>query len=102
MARNRKAEIITFKADESLLEAMRGVANRSEFIRQAILSALQSVCPLCGGSGVLTPNQRNHWEQFTKDHSMVECEDCHEVRLVCQREDDDPPDDRQPRTASGG
>ena len=34
----RKQEIITFKADEPLLEAMRGISNRSEFIRAAIYS----------------------------------------------------------------
>ncbi len=84
MARKkRKAEIITFKADESLLEAMKGVANRSEFIREAILAALQSACPLCGGTGVLTPNQRRHWEAFSADHALEQCRRCREFRLVC-------------------
>ena len=46
----KKQEIITFKADEPLLEAMDGITNRSEFIRAAILSALDSVCPLCKGT----------------------------------------------------
>ena len=78
-----KDEIITFKADRSLLEAMRGIPNRSAFIRQAILAALDSTCPLCRGTGVLTPDQRRHWEEFAQDHAVTECEDCHELHVVC-------------------
>lgn len=78
-----KPEIITFKADESLLDAMRGIPNRSQFIRQAILSALDSVCPVCQGTGILTPEQRKHWQSFAKDHAVAECDECHEMYLVC-------------------
>ena len=80
----RKHEIITFKADEPLREAMRGIPNRSEFIRAAILSALDSLCPLCKGSGILTPDQRTHWVKFAEHHALAECDDCHAVHLVCQ------------------
>ena len=83
--RKPKDEIITFKVDESLLEAMAGVPNRSHFIRHAILAALDSVCPMCKGTGSLTPNQRKHWESFASDHTLEECTECHEVRLVCHR-----------------
>ena len=83
-AQQRKHEIITFKVDEPLREAMRGIPNRSEFIRAAILSALDSVCPLCKGSGILTPDQRKHWVEFTAHHVLAECEDCHAVHLVCE------------------
>jgi hypothetical protein len=79
----RKQEIITFKADEPLREAMIGIPNRSEFIRAAILSALNSVCPLCKGGGILTPDQRKHWVAFAERHALAECEDCHAVHLVC-------------------
>jgi hypothetical protein len=79
----RKQEIITFKADESLTEAMEGIPNRSEFIRSAILAALENSCPLCGGTGLLTPDQRRHWETFVTNHSMTECENCHARHLVC-------------------
>lgn len=75
--------IITFKADASLVEAMRGIANRSEFIRTAILAALDNRCPLCAGSGVLTTNQMQHWQEFARNHSLEECADCHELRVVC-------------------
>ena len=83
MTGRKKQDIITFKADEALRRAMEGVENRSEFIRAAILAALDSVCPLCKGSGILTPDQRRHWETFAKNHSFEECEDCHAVHLVC-------------------
>ena len=79
----KKAEVVTFKADEALLDAMKGVANRSEFIRSAVLHALESVCPLCKGSGILTPNQKRHWDAFAHDHQLKECTNCHEFSLVC-------------------
>jgi len=81
--RNKKRDIVTFKVDASLLEAMKGISNRSAFIRAAVLSALDSTCPLCKGSGILTPNQRRHWEGFAVDHALEECGDCHEIHLVC-------------------
>jgi len=78
-----KHEIITFKADASLLEAMKGVPNRSEFIRNAILAALDSACPLCSGTGVLTPQQKKHLLDFLVDHPLQECEKCHDLRFIC-------------------
>ncbi|MFO0840337.1 MAG: CopG family transcriptional regulator [Phycisphaerae bacterium] len=79
----RSSEIVTFKADRSLLDALAGVPNRSEFIRNAVLAALQSVCPLCNGTGIMTPDQRRHWDAFARDHAVRECRDCHERYLVC-------------------
>jgi len=83
--RNKKREIVTFKADESLLAAMRGIPNRSDFIRSAILAALDSVCPLCRGTGILTPEQKRHWKRFSRDHLLEECGQCHAIHLVCTR-----------------
>jgi hypothetical protein len=80
----KKQEIVTFKVDEPLLAAMNGIPNRSEFIRAAILSALDSVCPLCKGSGILTPDERRHWVEFTAHHALAECQDCHAMHLVCE------------------
>ena len=87
MAVSRQKDcIITFKADLSLLDALKSIANRSEFIRAAILAALKSYCPLCGGTGVLTPNQKRHWDAFARLHPLRECEECHEIHLVCEEE----------------
>jgi hypothetical protein len=83
MTTARKQEIITFKVDEELWKALRGVPNRSEFIRTAILVALESRCPLCRGTGVLTPEQQTHWLEFAKTHALEECDDCHAMHLVC-------------------
>jgi len=78
-----KPEVITFKVDADLLEAMRGIPNRSQFIRSALLAALGGGCPLCGGTGVLTPKQKEHWDAFARDHKLAECEECHEIHVVC-------------------
>jgi hypothetical protein len=78
-----KESIITFKADKSLVDALRGLPNRSAFIRSAVLAALESTCPLCQGTGILTPDQQTHWQDFSESHVVQECTECHEWHLVC-------------------
>ncbi|RMF73731.1 MAG: CopG family transcriptional regulator [Planctomycetota bacterium] len=85
--RKSKYEIVTFKADRSLLDALSGIQNRSEFIRTAVLAALDHLCPLCQGTGVMTPNQRRHWTAFARQHALRECDECHERHLVCEASD---------------
>ncbi len=82
----KKEEVISFKVDEAMMEILRNIPNRSEFIRKAIVDALGVVCPLCCGSGVLTPSQYDHWKDFSVHHSLNHCEDCREMYLVCSKE----------------
>lgn len=77
-------EVITFKADEQLLKLLKGISNRSEFIRSAILAALDSSCPLCKGTGVLSSHKKEHWDDFSKKHGIEECGHCDDVKLVCK------------------
>ena len=49
-------------------------------------AALDGVCPLCRGTGVLSPNQRRHWREFADSHKVETCDDCNEQRLVCSAE----------------
>lgn len=77
-------KVITFKVPTDLEEAMKGISNRSEFIRNAILAALGNVCPLCKGSGILLPNQQKHWEVFKQDHPVEECRECKALHVVCK------------------
>lgn len=88
----KKNDVITFKVDESLLEAMKGIENRSDFIRSAILSALDNTCPLCRGTGKLTPDQLAHWKRFTVHHPLRECKNCNAVIIACDHEAPDPDD----------
>ena len=83
--KKEKLDIITFKVPESLREAMKGIPNRSEFIRAAVVTALDSTCPLCKGTGVIMPNQRPHWDLFIRDHHFEECEKCNAIHVVCDR-----------------
>ena len=80
----RKQETITFKVDAGLARAMRGIPNRSEFIRAAILASLEGICPLCLGTGWLTPDQHRHWTSFSGNHAVTECSHCHALHLVCK------------------
>ncbi len=90
MAHHRKEEIITFKVDESLAEELKMIPNRSAFIRNALLQALENECPLCHGTGTLTPNQKKHWKEFAETHHIVECSDCRETYIRCERSEAEP------------
>jgi hypothetical protein len=83
----KKTEIVTFKVDGALLEALKGVPNRSDFIRSALMTALESTCPVCKGTGTLTQCQKDHWRQFVQHHSVEECTECETVHLVCELEE---------------
>ncbi len=65
---------------------MTGIENRSAFIRHTILAALGNTCPLCGGNGILSVSQREHWNTFTEHYRIEECSTCHETHLVCEHE----------------
>ncbi len=79
----KKQSIITFKVDEDLRKAIEAIPNRSEFIRSAVAAALGCTCPLCNGSGMLSRNQKRHWDDFLAHHSLETCNDCKEKMLVC-------------------
>lgn len=83
MSDRRKQEVITFKVDEALSAELEGIPNRSEFIRMAIINALKGTCPLCRGTGFLTPEQQKHWQIFARNHTVAKCEECHSFHLVC-------------------
>lgn len=83
--KEKDVEVITFKIDRSLKSAMRGIDNRSEFIRSAILAALDNVCPFCRGTGVLTPHRKKHWNELAGHHKTKECGECHEKVFVCRQ-----------------
>ncbi len=83
MAAAKNIEVLTFKVDKAISKLLKGIPNRSEFIRVAILQALEEVCPFCRGTGVLTPHRKKHWNQLTKHHGKKECKECHEDVLVC-------------------
>ena len=83
--KRQKSEIITFKVDEALLTAMQAIPNRSDFIRRAVVTALEVTCPLCQGTGMMSTEQKQHWDAFAADHQVVECSDCHEMHLVCKK-----------------
>lgn len=80
-------EVVTFKAPTDLVDALKGVENRSEFIRAAVLSAIGNTCPLCRGAGILTPKQLEHWNEMAPSHSIRECQQCHQTYLHCEHED---------------
>jgi len=83
---SHKQDTITFKVDEDLAEIIRRLPNRSDFIRKAILHALDNACPLCQGTGILTPGQKKHWDEFLRDHTVNHCEECDSLYIACGNE----------------
>jgi hypothetical protein len=82
MPAKKKQDIITFKVDESLAEALSDMPNRSEFIRMAVQAALDGICPVCRGKGVLSPDQSASWESFMKENKLEHCVECAALRLI--------------------
>lgn len=78
-------EIITFKIDQDLSSKLAGIENRSKFIREAVLEALENACPFCRGTGVLTPHKKKHWETFAQKHTERKCGKCKETHYVCKK-----------------
>ena len=85
MPKPKTVEVLTFKVEKDLAKLLKGMPNRSEFIRAAILEALDNICPLCRGSGVLTPHRKKHWNELTRNHLLKECKECQSDILVCSR-----------------
>ncbi len=79
----KKEHIFTFKTDEHLADLLEKIPNKSQFIRKALQAALEQDCPLCQGSGILTGEQREHWQHFLTLHSLEKCEQCNATHLVC-------------------
>jgi hypothetical protein len=84
MSNEKKSAVITFKAEGKMLEALNNIPNRSEFIRAALLNALSETCPLCGGAGFLNVKQRQHWEDFTRQHTVRHCRKCDALTFECR------------------
>jgi len=76
--------IITFKADQALVEAMEGVTNRSEFIRAAILAALDGRLPAVPRHRRAEPAPAPALVRVQHTHAVETCGDCHETRIVCK------------------
>ena len=83
MKNKSQERIFTFKTDDQLARQLDQIANKSEFIRKALLAALDHDCPLCHGSGLLTPEQRRHWDHFLTMHTLEKCDECNAVHYVC-------------------
>lgn len=85
MKKQPKQDVVTFKADKILLESLDAIPNRSEFIRNAILAALDNSCPFCQGTGILSPHQKKNWLEIMKTHSIEKCDDCDSIIISCSK-----------------
>ena len=82
----KKQSVITFKAEGEMLAALNRIPNKSEFIRAAVLNALDETCPFCGGTGFLNEKQRKHWKEFAKFHKLKRCRKCDALEIECKEQ----------------
>lgn len=78
--------IVSFKMDKKLYEKLKDLPDRSQFIRNAIEFALEDKCPLCNGSGIMHNEQKKHWQNFIRNHSIEKCPDCGNLYIRCNLE----------------
>jgi len=78
-----KEQVVTFKVDNRMYEQLQNTPNKSEFIRNALFKALNNICPVCSGQGVLNSCQQEHWAEFTSHHHLERCSSCKSVHLAC-------------------
>jgi len=78
-----KDVVLSVKIDQTLYEKLKDLPDRSKFVRSAIESALEDICPLCNGTGIMNDAQKKHWEDFTKTHSVERCPECGSIYIKC-------------------
>ena len=81
-----KQRVITFKVDTEVEELLNKIPNKSDFIRNSILKAMNCICPLCSGTGILNAHQKEHWDSFHKKHQIIRCDKCDELYIKCNQE----------------
>lgn len=86
-AHHSKQELVSFKVDAELADMLRRMPNKSQFIRKAVLQALDHECPVCQGTGILSPEAMEHWKEFTQHHHVVDCDSCGATYLTCDFEE---------------
>ena len=77
-----KDVVISFKADEDLANMLSTVQNKSLFIRNAVLKAMNNFCPLCAGKGFLLHD--DHVDDFLARHTIESCKDCSGIIIGCK------------------
>ncbi len=74
--KSRNTVTVTFKVDEELANLLKSLPNRSEFIREAIMSKMAVPCPACGGSGKLSKTQAMDIKALLDSHYVGRCLNC--------------------------
>ncbi|MBN1698373.1 MAG: CopG family transcriptional regulator [Spirochaetales bacterium] len=80
----QKHDVVTFKVESSLAAILKKLPNKSAFIRNAILKSFENLCPLCQGSGILSIDQKEHWDRFKANHPLKKCSECESFYLECR------------------
>lgn len=76
MSKNVKQVAVSFKADERLAELLNQIPNKSEFIRNALMSMIATTCPLCKGQGSVSPGVHEQFQLMIHTRRQHPCVTC--------------------------
>jgi hypothetical protein len=71
-----KSQLVAFKVEPELAEFLNKLANKSAFIRKAIVAQLGMACPLCNGTGVVPKGIHDHYAPLLSRFSHRKCDGC--------------------------
>ena len=71
-----KNATVAFKVEEELADFLNKLANKSAFIRKAIVAQLGRACPLCDGSGIVPRGLHDHYAPLLERFASRRCDSC--------------------------
>lgn len=74
--------IISFKVNAELGRLLDALPNKSDFIRQAILTQFRAICPFCRGKGVVPSGLGEHYTAVFACHRHVRCAGCSATEAI--------------------
>jgi hypothetical protein len=89
-----KTEVVAFKVEKELADLLNKLKNKSDFIRQAIVSHLSMACPLCAGRGVVPRGVHDYYAPLLNKMSRAHCDSCGDEMPLPRDSEQLAPEDR--------
>jgi hypothetical protein len=89
-----KTEVVAFKVEKELADLLNKVPNKSDFIRQAIVSHLGMACPLCNGRGVVPRGVHDYYAPLLSKMGQAHCDNCGDEMPLPREAGELDPEDR--------
>jgi hypothetical protein len=74
--RRGSSRVFAFRADPEMVKLLSAMPNASDFIRKAISRSIEEPCPVCVGSGLVSPGFRDQLERLGGHFLLRRCSCC--------------------------